>query len=84
MPAFDTLQATKLLKESGFGEAQAEAVVITVRDAIAENVATKADIAEASTALRADIAEVKAEVAELRNSTKAEIARWEEPRVEKG
>ena len=53
MLAFDTLKAMKLLKESGFEEAQAEAVVTTVRDAVGESVATKADIAE----LRADLKE---------------------------
>ena len=62
MPAFDTLKATKLLKASGFEETQAEAVVATVRDAIAENVATKADVTEAGNELKLEIAGVRAEL----------------------
>ena len=67
MPAFDTLKAMKLLKESGFEETQAEAVVATVRDAVSESVATKADIAELRNGLKADMIE-------LRNELKADIA----------
>ncbi len=43
--AFDTLKAAKTLKEAGFEEAQAEAVVAAVGGAMGENVATKADLA---------------------------------------
>lgn len=79
MPAFDTLQATKLLKESGFEEAQAEAVVVTVRDAIAENTATKADIGELRNSTKADIGEasaaLRAEMAALRTELKTDIAK---------
>ena len=84
MPAFDTLKATKLLKESGFGEIQAEAVVSTVRDAVAENVATKADLAEVCnelkldhaklrTELKEDIANVRTEIADVRAELKEDI-----------
>ena len=45
MLAFDTLKAAKTLKEAGFEEAQAEAVVAAVGGAMGENVATKADLA---------------------------------------
>ena len=62
MPAFDTLKATKLLKESGFGEIQAEAVVATVRDAVAENVATKADLAEVCNELKLDHAKLRTDM----------------------
>ena len=72
MPAFDTLKATKLLKASGFEETQAEAVVATVRDAVSDNVATKADMGELRAELKADMgelrAELKADIAELRAS----------------
>lgn len=72
MPAFDTLKATKLLKASGFEETQAEAVVATVRDAVSDNVATKADMSELRAELKADMgelrAELKADIAELRAS----------------
>ena len=74
MPAFDTLKATKLLKASGFEETQAEAVVATVRDAIAENVATKADVTEASNELKLEIAGVRAEIAGVRTELKEDIA----------
>ena len=84
MPAFDTLKATKLLKESGFDETQAEAVVSTVRDAVAENVATKADLAEVCnelkldhaklrTELKEDIANVRTEIADVRAELKEDI-----------
>ena len=56
--AFDTHKAVKSLKEAGFDDAQAEAVVATVGDAIGGNVATKVDI----TALKADIADLKADI----------------------
>ncbi len=62
MPAFDTLKATKLLKESGFDETQAEAVVATVRDAVAENVATKADLAEVCNELKLDHAKLRTDM----------------------
>ena len=83
--AFDTHKAVKALKEAGFGDIQAEAVVATVGDAISGDVATKGDIAVLKTdiaefkadikaaiaALKADIAEFKADIAEF----KAEIYR---------
>ena len=69
--AFDTHKAVKALKEAGFGDIQAEAVVATVGDAISGDVATKGDIA----ALKTDIAgfktDIKADIAEF----KAEIYR---------
>ncbi len=78
MPAFDTLKATKLLKASGFEETQAEAVVATVRDAVSDNVATKADMSELRAELKADMgelrAEFKADMGELRAELKADIA----------
>lgn len=42
--AFDTLKAAKVLRAAGFDDAQAEAVVATVGDAVGGNVATKADL----------------------------------------
>ena len=54
--AFDTYKAVKALKNAGFED---EAVVATVGDAMGENVATKADIAE----IRAEIAGLRADVA---------------------
>ena len=60
MLAFDTHKAVKALKEAGFDDPQAEAVVATVGEAIGGSIATKADIAEVRTTTKADIAEVRA------------------------
>ncbi len=72
--AFDTHKAVKALKEAGADEALAEAVVATVGDAVGENIATKADIAELRNATEADIAQVRTDIAELRTATKADIS----------
>ncbi len=69
--AFDTHKAVKALKEAGFGEIQAEAVVATVGDALGGDVATKTDIA----ALKTDIAEFKDEVRADTAEFRAEIYR---------
>ena len=55
---FDTLTAARALEDAGMESAQAAAVVETVRVAVVEGSATKADIA----ALRTDIADLRAEV----------------------
>lgn len=71
--AFDTHKAVKALQAAGAAEPLAEAVVATVGEAVGENVATKADIAEVKAEivevkaeLKAEIAEVKTEIAEVR------------------
>ena len=51
--ALDTYKAVKMLKEAGFEELQAEAVVTTVGDALDDTVATKSDIAELRAEIRA-------------------------------
>ena len=71
--AFDTHKAVKALKEAGFDDPQAKAVVATVGEAIGGSIATKADIAELRTTTKADIAEVRAEITELRTATKADM-----------
>ena len=63
--AFDTHKAVKALKEAGFDDPQAEAVVATVGEAIGGSIATKADIAELRTTTKADIAELRAEMYRL-------------------
>ena len=83
--AFDTYKAVTALKQAGFEEAQAEAVVNTMGEALGGNVATKADLTEVRAALEADmtamkaaletdIAAVKAEIEQLRGETKADLA----------
>ena len=71
---FDTHKAVKALKQAGFDDSQAEAVVATVGDAIGENVATKGD----ALALKADIGELRTDFSGLRTEFadfKAEIYR---------
>ena len=83
--AFDTHKAVTALKQAGFEEAQAEAVVNTMGEALGGNVATKADLTEVRAALEADmtamkaaletdIAAVKADIEQLRSETKADLA----------
>ncbi len=52
---FDTHKAVKELQESGFDEAQAEAVVATVGTAIVGNVATRQDISDLRNDLRSEM-----------------------------
>ena len=76
--AFDTHAAVKALKEVGFEEAQAEAVVTTVGDAMTGNVATKADVTELRAATERNIADLRAaterDIAELRTAMERNIA----------
>lgn len=58
--AFDIHRAVKALCEAGAAEPLAEAVVATVGDAIAGDVATKADIAEIRAELKAEIGGLEA------------------------
>ncbi len=76
---FDTHKAVKALKQAGFDDSQAEAVVATVGDAIGENVATKGD----TLALKADIGELRTdfsglrtEFADFKTEIKADIAEF--------
>ena len=70
--AFDTHKAVKALKEAGFGDIQAEAVVATVGDAIGGDVATKGDIA----VLKTDIAGFKADIKAAIAALKVDIAEF--------
>ena len=71
--AFDTLKAAKALREAGFEEAQAEAVVGTVSSAINENVASKADIEKVESAIDHLGTELRAEIDQVRTELRAEI-----------
>ncbi len=62
MIGFDTLKAMESLRESGFEETQARAVVDTFKDAVGGSVATKIDLQEAKGELQAEIQEVKGEL----------------------
>ena len=72
--AFDTHKAVKALREAGADEPLAEAVVVTIGNALGEHVATKAGVAEAKIALKADVAEVKAELKADVAEVKTELA----------
>ncbi len=52
---FDTHAAVKNLERAGFQEAQAEAVVRTVGEAVDDQVATKADLAALRAEVQADL-----------------------------
>ena len=55
---FDTLEAVETLTRAGVPEPHARAIVATMRKAVGEDVATRADIRE----LKADIHELTAEL----------------------
>ncbi len=78
MIGFDTLRAMESLRDSGFEESQARAVVDTFKDAVAGSVATKADLQEVKAELQAEIQEVRtgleASIASLRSDVEASIA----------
>lgn len=70
--AFDTYKAVKDLEEAGFEENAAQTVVSMVNSALADNVATKSDIADMATkadladmATKTDIADLRSEIREL-------------------
>ena len=65
-PAFDTLKAAKALQAAGFDDAQAEAVIATVGDAVGGSLATKADLQELE-------ATTKTELQALKATTKTEL-----------
>ena len=62
--AIDTLKVAKRLREAGFTEPQAEAVIAAVQEATGG----------AELATKTDIADIRAEIADLRAELKAEIA----------
>lgn len=73
MSAFDTLAYSKRLRNAGFNEAQAEAVVEVVTLAIQSGVATKADVHELGHAIANLRTEFKREIVDLRTELKREI-----------
>ena len=72
--ALDTLKVAKRLREAGFTEPQAEAVIAAVQEGTeGAEFATKADIAELRTEIAALRTEFKADIAGLRTEFKADI-----------
>ncbi len=80
--AIDTLRVAKRLREAGFSDPQAEAVVVTLQEASqAADFPTKADIGDLRGGLKAELAELrselKAEIADLRNELRQSELRLE-------
>ena len=80
--ALDTYKAVKKLREVGFDEAQAEAVIRMIGEAFDDSVATKADIAAVRTELVAQGAELRAEIQEVRAETQEVRTEIREVRTE--
>ena len=78
MPALDTHKAVKSLRSAGFDDAQAEAVVEQINDAVIENVATKTDIERLATKdeLRDSLAGLATKADVEQCATKADLERF--------
>ena len=64
-PLFDTYRAVNALREAGFPDQQAVALVDTI-GGIGGGLATKGDLAEVRSELKSDIAEVRADLTVVR------------------
>ena len=64
---FDTYRAVNALKEAGFPDEQALAVVDTIGGAMTGGLATKADLTEVKAELKGDVASVKTDLAEFKS-----------------
>ena len=64
---FDTYRAVNALKEAGFPDEQAVAVVDTIGGAMTGGLATKADLTEVKAELKGDVASVKTDLAEFKS-----------------
>jgi hypothetical protein len=70
----DTLKVARRLREAGFSEPQAEALVEAVRDGADDaHLATKQDLVLLSTEIRAEIAELRGEMREMEQRLIARI-----------
>ena len=75
----DTLHAAKTLQGAGFNQAQAEALVNTIGQAVGDSVATKNDISE----LRGDFDQTRVELRAELDQTRVELrAELDQTRVE--
>ena len=75
MPAFDTHKAVKALRQAGFDDVQAEAVVDQINGAVTENLVFKADLAETERKLatRIDACATKDDLAQTERKLAARI-----------
>ncbi len=69
-PLFDTYRPVSALKEAGFPDEQAVAVVDAIGGALTGGLAAKADLAE----VKADLAEMKADLADVKAQPKGDVA----------
>jgi hypothetical protein len=74
IPAFDTLRIAQALRDAGFDNGQAEAIVAAIQQSLGENVATKSDLMELRTLMEAGFAEMRTE---LRGEFRAEMGAME-------
>jgi hypothetical protein len=75
-PTFDTLRIAQALKDAGFDDSQAQAIVSAIRLSLGENVATKIDIGDVKTEIadvKTEIADVRTEIADVRTVIATEI-----------
>lgn len=79
MHAFDTLQYSKDLQQSGMPEAQAEAVVRlhaqSLQELVDNRLATKEDIKELRIELKGEMSELRGELSELRGKLSGALLR---------
>ena len=59
---FDTYRAVTALKEAGFEDDQAVALVSTIGDAMTGGLATKADLADLRAAVKSDLADLRVDL----------------------
>jgi hypothetical protein len=77
--AIDTLKVARRLREAGFSELQADALVAAVQEgAEGADLATKADLALLGNDLRAEITEQRAKITPLRTELRGEMREMEQ------
>ena len=80
---FDTLAAARTLKNAGFNETQAEAMVGTISSALNEHMATKADINTLKADIKADIDTLEADIKADFKALSDKVDRLEESNTSK-
>ncbi len=73
--AFDTLHAAETLTAAGVQDAHARAIVLMMRDAVTEGVASKADVSDAKAELKTEITELRTEIARIEVRIEAAVNR---------
>ncbi len=76
IPAFDTLRIAQALRDAGFDNGQAEAIVAAIQQSLGENVASKADLMELRAYMDARFAELRGEFRSEIAAAEARLVRW--------